>query len=454
MGSGVFQERETQRSAKNGREIRKDNESAGAGRRYETPSSRCLRICVTLGLLLASLLATVPQVTAKIMTQETVELVVQPGDTWQALAWRYKVEEETLRAAYPHPNPLRQPVIGDAIQIPAAGEERNGQLFRSGAGGLLQLAVRTDQNPWALALANEIEHPHRPLFWRPIFVDRGDTPPRDLPAGFTSLELSQVPAQPGRALAFRGMARGVSSLTARLGSLPFNGIVNGRRVVGIGGTGAFFRPGAPELSIAPEGAPAWTQPWRFVDDVWDYDQVTLTGEAAEIDQEAIAAERARLFQVWSQVTPEPQWTGPFELPIFNYLRVSSNYGARRSYNGGPYASYHEGVDFSAYEGTPVYASAAGTVVVAERLYVRGGAVIVDHGLGVYSGYYHMSAVHAEVGQQIEPGDLVGEVGTTGLSSGNHLHWDLLTAATWVDAAAWREDRMGCWILEGWGRPCP
>ena len=411
---------------------------------------------VILWLLLAAFVVSGPRTAgaAQETTQQTtVEHLVQPGDTWRALGWRYGVEEAALRAAHPHPNPLRQPVIGDTIQIPAAGAQRNGQLMRSNAGGLLQVAVRANRNPWALALENGLAHPQRPLFWRPIFVAGGETPPRDLPAGFTWLELSQVPARPGRALAFRGSAEGVTSLSARLGSIPFDGFASGNRMVGIGGTGAFFGPGAPELSITPEGAPTWTQPWRFVEDVWDFDQVTLTGEAAEIDQEAIAAERARLFQVWSQVTPAPQWTGPFRVPIDNYLRVSSNYGARRSYNGGPYASYHEGVDFSAYEGTPVYASAAGTVVVAERLYVRGGAVIVDHGLGVYTGYYHMSAVHAQVGQQVAPGDLVGEVGTTGLSSGNHLHWDLLAAATWVDAAAWREEGLGCWILAGWGRPC-
>ena len=409
-----------------------------------------VQLSLAVGALLALLLAAVPRAGA----QEGGSHAVQPGDTWRALAWRYGVEEAALRAAHPHPNPLRQPVIGDTIQIPAAGEQRNGALFRSGAGGLLQLAARTNQNPWALALANGIEHPHRPLFWRPIFVAGGATPPRDLPAGFRSLELSQVPARPGRGLAFRATAHGVSSLSARLGNLRFNAFANGERIVGIGGTDAFFRPGAPELTITSDRAPAWTQPWRFVSDVWDFDQVTLTGEAAEIDQEAIAAERARLFQVWSQVTPEPQWTAPFQLPIGNYLRVSSNYGARRSYNGGPYASYHEGVDFSAYQGTPVFASAAGTVVVAEMLYVRGGAVIVDHGLGVYTGYYHMSAVHAQPGQKVQPGDLVGEVGTTGLSSGNHLHWDMLASATWVDAAAWREEGLGCWILEGWGRPCP
>jgi murein DD-endopeptidase MepM/ murein hydrolase activator NlpD len=153
------------------------------------------------------------------------------------------------------------------------------------------------------------------------------------------------------------------------------------------------------------------------------------------------------------VTLVPQWTTPFRVPIDNYLQVSSTYGARRSYNGGLYRTYHEGVDFSAYAGTPVYAAAGGTVVLAETLYVRGGAVIIDHGLGIYSGYYHMSAVHARSGQVVQPGDLIGEVGTKGLSSGNHLHWDLLVAETWVDAAAWREQNLACWILEGWGSGC-
>jgi murein DD-endopeptidase MepM/ murein hydrolase activator NlpD len=181
--------------------------------------------------------------------------------------------------------------------------------------------------------------------------------------------------------------------------------------------------------------------------------LTLTGEAAEIDQQARDEERARLREIWTQITPQPLWETGFQTPIADYLALTANYGARRSYNGGPYLTYHEGVDFSAYGGTPVYAPAAGTVVLAEPLYVRGGAVIIDHGLGIYSGYYHLSAVHATAGQQVRPGDLLGEVGTTGLSTGNHLHWDLLINGIWVDAAAWQEQNLACWLLDGLGRSC-
>ena len=378
---------------------------------------------------------------------------VQVGDTWDALSRRYGVSREALQAANPHPNPYRQPAIGSTIQVPAAQPEQPGLLLRRDEGGLLRLAARHRLNPWALARLNGIGHPYRPLFERALFIPGGSATPRELPAGLASLELSAVPALPGRALAYRATASEPLSLTVKLGGARWDSFANGGNLVGLGATGAFFRPEEPELSIVPAGGPAWSQPWRFVPGTWDYDQVTLTGAAAQIDAAAIQAERERLFQIWSVRSPAPQWQAPFREPLQSYLHLSSNYGARRSYNGGPYSTYHEGVDFAAYGGTPVVAAAGGTVVLAEELYVRGGAVIIDHGLGIYSGYYHMSAVHARPGQVVQPGDLLGEVGTTGLSSGNHLHWDLLVAETWVDAAAWKETGMACWLLGGWGTPC-
>lgn len=380
--------------------------------------------------------------------------VVLPGDTWTALAIRYSVSRETLQRANQHPNPARNPVIGDSINLPATTlEQRFGSLHRRNDGGLLSLSVRSDLSPWQLAAQNGMVHPFRPLHRGAIFVPGGDSPPRELPAGFHSLELSAVPAQPGWPLAFRAKGEGISSVAAQLGTARFDTFINLPNIVGVGGTGAFFSPGAPELSIVSNETWIWSQPWRVNPGTWDFDEVTLTGDAAAIDQAAIAAERERMFQIWSQVTPQPLWRSSFRLPIDDYLQISSTYGARRSYNGGPYSSYHEGVDFSAYGGTPVYASGDGVVVLAETLYVRGGAVIIDHGFGMFSGYYHMSAVHAQVGQAITAGELLGEVGSEGLSSGNHLHWDFLVAETWVNAAAWQAQNLACWILEGWGTPC-
>ncbi len=385
---------------------------------------------------------------------------VMPGDTWVALAWRYGVNQETLRGLNPHMNQQRQPTIGDTVWLPLQGVEQLGRLVRPAAGGLWETAVQFATSPWFLANQNGLLSPYRPLFHRPLFVPGGSEPPRDLPIGFATLELSQIPAHPGQALAFRTLTDAPIETTVKLDDLTGNVVGNGRYLVGLLATGAFFMGNnglnigkTAELAITPANSPAWFQPIRFSDNNWEFQQLTLTGSAAAIDQESIQQERERLFQIWTQITPTPQWNTPFQLPINDFLTISSPYGARRSYNGGPYRTYHEGLDFSAYAGTPVYAPAGGTVVLAEPLYVRGGAVILDHGLGIYSGYYHLSSVAATAGQVVHPGDFLGEVGTTGLSTGNHLHWDLLVAATWVDPAAWLEQDLACWILAGLGQPC-
>ncbi len=402
-------------------------------------------------LLLLILLTTNLSVTA----QETQSHLVQPGDSWTALAWYYGLNETDLRRQ--QMNPQREPAIGDIITLPSSSIRRNGVLIRPFAGQLLETALRHNITPWQIALQNKLRSPYHPTFYRPIFIETGGTPPRDLPIGMNQLELSQIPATPGQGLGVRGTVNEETAVSPiiTLNSLPFDSYSENESFVALGATGAFFGSGTPELAIqtSPD-APMWVQPWLFIDpNTWAYQQITLTGQAAQIDSESIQQERERLFALWSVATPQIQWGNHFQLPISNYLDLSSGYGARRSYNGGPYSTYHEGVDFAAYGGTAVTAPASGTIVLAENLYVRGGAVIIDHGLGVYTGYYHLSAVFAEVGTEVNTGDLLGEVGTTGLSTGNHLHWDMLVADTWVDAWAWQEQGMGCWVLEGLKRPC-
>lgn len=378
---------------------------------------------------------------------------ILPGDTWVALTMRFNVAESDLHRLNPHFNTARQPTIGTSITLPDNAAERSGQLARPGYESILDTAVRLRQLPWAIAALNGLENPYRPNLYRPLFIP-GDGIIRDLPAGIDSLEVSTAAPEPGQALGIRGvMANPHVNLSAALDGLPIIVTRAENRFVGVVGTGAFYQGGTPELIIQADDQPAWSQPWAFAEREWDYQELTLTGEAAEIDQESRDEERARLRELWTHITPVLQWTAPFNRPITDFLSVTANYGARRSYNGGPYLTYHEGIDFSAYAGTPVFAPAAGTVVLAERLYVRGGTVILDHGLGIYSGYYHLSAVHVTAGQTVQPGTTLGEVGTTGLSTGNHLHWDILVNGIWIDPAAWQDQGLDCWLLEGLGTTC-
>jgi murein DD-endopeptidase MepM/ murein hydrolase activator NlpD len=269
-----------------------------------------------------------------------------------------------------------------------------------------------------------------------------------------SLEVSRAPALPGQALAIRGLGQADLPMKVRFAGEEMITASNGSRFLALSGTGAFFPPGQYNLEIEVSGQPPWRQPWHVAPSQWTFESINYTGQAATIDAETIRQERQRLAVIWGHVTPTPMWSADFEEPLMDYLGYSSLYGARRSYNNGPYDRYHEGLDYSAYGGTVVYAPAAGRVVLAEDLAARGGAVIIDHGLGVFSGYYHLSEVVAATQEQVVAGEAIGRVGSTGLSTGNHLHWDLLVGGIWVDPAAWRDSHIACWLLEGLGLPCP
>lgn len=373
-------------------------------------------------------------------TNHTITL----GDTWEALSWRFDTAPQDLIAANGAINRQRQPAIGSAIFIPDS-TPRKGHLIRPFTGGALELAARYGRNPWTIALQNDLAHPYSPLLYRQLFLPGGRQPPRELPPGLEELALAPAPIAPGTALALRARAGGETPPRFSLENEPL--IVTqqpGHTFIALGATGAFYAAGQHLLNIRVGDNPLWEQPLTFSDRDWTWEQVTFNNTAV-LDPEAIRLERERLQELWDEVAPEAMWQGGFIPPIDDFVEISSLYGARRSVNDGPYSSYHEGTDFSAYRGSEVTAPAAGQVVLAEELAIRGGAVILDHGLGLHSGYYHLSAIHVTPGQYVEASDLLGEVGSTGRSTGNHLHWDLLVGRTWIDPLSWLEQGLDAWL---------
>jgi murein DD-endopeptidase MepM/ murein hydrolase activator NlpD len=90
------------------------------------------------------------------------------------------------------------------------------------------------------------------------------------------------------------------------------------------------------------------------------------------------------------------------------------------------------VDLPATTGTPVYAAQSGSVVLAEELYFPGNTVVVDHGLGIYTFYGHLSEISVKVGDEVKQGALLGKAGATGRVTGPHLHWGLSVNRARVD----------------------
>jgi murein DD-endopeptidase MepM/ murein hydrolase activator NlpD len=105
-------------------------------------------------------------------------------------------------------------------------------------------------------------------------------------------------------------------------------------------------------------------------------------------------------------------------------RISGHYGSQRIYNGTP-KSWHSGVDVAATKGTPVHAPAGGVVIFANPdLFLTGGTVLIDHGLGVSSNFLHLSRIDVKVGERVEQGQVIGLVGATGRATGPHMHWGM------------------------------
>ncbi|MFN3390351.1 MAG: peptidoglycan DD-metalloendopeptidase family protein [Meiothermus ruber] len=150
--------------------------------------------------------------------------------------------------------------------------------------------------------------------------------------------------------------------------------------------------------------------------------------------ERLRAERLKVVGSCDFDRPQ-QWQGPFRKPI-QTNRITDPFGTRRSYDGGRTYSYHEGLDYGVPEGTPIYAPAPGVVGLAERLEVRGNAVTLDHGLGVCSGYWHLSRIAVKPGQAVQAGDLLGYSGNTGLSNGPHLHFEIRVRGIPTNPAPW------------------
>ena len=197
-------------------------------------------------------------------------------------------------------------------------------------------------------------------------------------------------------------------------------------------------PGFHDLRITVDGGTVQTTfqwPLEVKAGIFGRQAVTLPPEALDtLDRETEVAEITLLQHVISGNRPGRWFDGLLLRPSTG--RITSSFGTLRSYNQGPYDRTHNGVDFAAATGMPVQAAANGLVVLASELNVRGRSIILDHGLGMYSGYWHLSEMHVTVGDFVRAGDDIAEVGNSGRSTGAHLHWQLWVNGTAVDPLQW------------------
>jgi len=133
----------------------------------------------------------------------------------------------------------------------------------------------------------------------------------------------------------------------------------------------------------------------------------------------IAQDREHVKRVYAAADTRRRFEAAFQRPVESGSHGS--FGVRRVFNDQP-RSPHDGVDLAAPEGEPVVAAAPAVVALAEDLYFSGNTVILDHGRGLFTFYFHLSAIDVRPGEEVAGGQRIGAVGATGRATGPHLHW--------------------------------
>lgn len=227
---------------------------------------------------------------------------------------------------------------------------------------------------------------------------------------------------------------------------PLEPVEGARAVAGYVPIGVLDPSGATSLivqAVDTLGRPATLERnVTVVETPWTVDYITLPpGVGSGLTPEIVQAEEDLLASTYAGLTPrmwEDQWSLPLDPPV----RITGYFGEQRSFDGGPPTGHHGGTDMGAGQGTVVRAVNRGTVVIARELAVRGNMIIIDHGTGVFSGYAHLSAIDVKEGDVVERGQAIGEVGTTGLSTGAHLHWEMAVRGILVDGLRWVDGSQG------------
>ena len=170
-----------------------------------------------------------------------------------------------------------------------------------------------------------------------------------------------------------------------------------------------------------------------------YIKLTKKQQANQKDDSKVTHDRSIREEAWAHVEPRQLWGGAFARPTEG--PVSSPFGKYREYSSGV-KSHHLGLDLSNETGTPVYAANDGVVLVADPLYIMGNHVVVFHGQGVASAYSHLSAIEVKRGDRVRKGQLVGLMGSTGQSTGPHLHWEVVVSGVKIRPELWEADDFG------------
>ncbi len=362
------------------------------------------------------------------------------GESYLSIQRRYLLDDVSMVRLNRLTSP-EQLYVGFPIMLATErGELADSARVAVGAGtSLLELAVASGDNPWALAAVNQL-----PGTWATVPGDVLFTPgtvaagPGGIPSSVTSVSIEDPGFVQGKTLVINAITDGVVQLGGEFFGHELKFFPEGSGLVALAGIPLEAESGTFNFTLSganPDGSAfEFSQPVRVASG--GYDRETLTVDLQFLNPEQSAAETIEVNKLIVEATPTKLWSGYWGAPHPYIGVINSEYGVHRSYNRGVYESYHYGTDFGGGVGIEIWAPAPGKVVFAGALLLRGNATIIDHGWGVYTGYFHQSEILVAVGDRVETGQVIGLVGGTGRVSGAHLHWEVWVNGVAVEPMDW------------------
>ncbi len=358
---------------------------------------------------------------------------LKPAETVSCLAGRWDASRTAVAQANRILNPggmrpgqtLRMPsgAVGKTVVAAHRGDTR------------LALAIRYGAPLWAVYRSNPL-----PLYTGDAVVLplQSDTP--CLPYPLVSLEMTpQSVVRGSSAVLVMRTAEPATCEVTFLGKTEPCYADDGLRLYALLGLSALMDAGQYNLVVRFQAADletAVTLPIVVERGNYGYQVINPPAQLSDLLDEDLMEGELEYLEKWRAIrTPERQWAFPLDFPLSRVVTISAGYGDRRSY-GGLFDGYHSGIDYRAWTGLPVLAPADGVVLMAEKLEARGNALLVDHGWGLVTGYWHLSRLDVKVGQHVSRGQQLGLVGSTGLSTGSHLHWEVWVNGVSVDGKQW------------------
>ena len=374
---------------------------------------------------------------------------VAAGDTLGVIAARFGVSVEAIVTAngITDPNRIRVgqvlliPDADGTVSAPALAAVTTTALVRAEAGDTITtLATRYGQDAALIAELNGAPATRRLFPGQPVRVPSQAAPPSAPSFGAITAITTPDSIVQGRTGRVYVTTSRPLNLIGRWNDQPiyFKTLDSqGLRQFAFIPVDSLLEPGVYPLQVGYTTARGVdllvSRPLTVAPGPYGYQDIVVSQDKADVlTPDVVVAERDRVVDVWSQRSPVLMWLEPFLRPIGLDYPTTSPFGTRRTYSVADIGTFHAGQDFGAPEGTLIFAPAPGTVVLAEPLAVRGNAVIIDHGGGVFTGYWHMSEMKVAAGMEVAAGDVLGLVGNTGLSTGAHLHWELRIDGIAVD----------------------